>query len=226
MIVKAEKISKSYKTGDGPLKVLQEVDLYIEKGEMISVMGPSGCGKSTMLNILGTLDRPDSGRLWINGEDINSLNDEDLSTLRSNTIGFIFQFHHLLPEFSVIENLIIPQMIIGTSHQKAINSSLDLLTKVGLDKRKYHKPSQISGGERQRVAVLRALVNRPQIVFADEPTGNLDINSGEVVLDLMEDLNKEFNFAYLIVTHNKDVAKRCIRHYSLREGRLQDYEEK
>ena len=226
MILKAEKISKSYHTGDGPLKVLKNVDLYIDSGEMVSVMGPSGCGKSTLLNIFGTLDKPDSGQLWINNEDITSLSDENLSFLRNNTIGFIFQFHHLLPEFTVIENLIIPQMIKGTSHEEATIKGLDLLSKVGLSDRKQHKPSQISGGERQRVAVLRALVNHPQIIFADEPTGNLDISSGEVVLDLMTELNKEHGVTYLIVTHNPEVAKRCDRHYDLTNGRLEIYEQK
>ncbi len=226
MILKAEKISKSYHTGDGPLKVLKNIDLYIDRGEMVSVMGPSGCGKSTLLNILGTLDEPDSGQLWINNEDVTSLSDENLSFLRNNTIGFIFQFHHLLPEFTVIENLIIPQMIKGTSHEEATIRGLDLLSKVGLSDRKRHKPSQISGGERQRVAVLRALVNHPQIIFADEPTGNLDISSGEVVLDLMTELNKEYGVTYLIVTHNPEVAKRCDRHYDLTNGRLEIYEQK
>jgi len=223
MILKAEKISKSYHTGDGPLKVLKNVDLYIDSGEMVSVMGPSGCGKSTLLNIFGTLDKPDSGQLWINNEDITSLSDKNLSFLRNNTIGFIFQFHHLLPEFTVIENLIIPQMIKGTSHEEATIKGLDLLSKVGLSDRKQHKPSQISGGERQRVAVLRALVNHPQIIFADEPTGNLDISSGEVVLDLMTELNKEYGVTYLIVTHNPEVANRCDRHYDLTNGRLMIY---
>jgi len=218
MILKAVNISKSYPTGDGPLSVLRDINLSLDNGELVSVMGPSGCGKSTLLNILGTLDEPDSGELWIDGNDVSTLTDVGLSQIRSKTIGFVFQFHHLLPEFTVIENLIIPQLMCGTNHEDAFKKGIDLLEKVDLLARKDHKPIAISGGERQRVAVLRALVNNPGIVLADEPTGNLDFETSQVVLEMIKDLVHEKGQAFLIVTHNPEIAATCKRNLTLMDG--------
>lgn len=218
MILKARNISKSYPTGDGPLAVLRNVNLSLDEGELVSIMGPSGCGKSTLLNILGTLDEPDSGDLWIDGNDISSLTDSVLSKLRNKTIGFVFQFHHLLPEFTVLENLIIPQLINNISRDDAIKKGLDLLMKVDLVTRKDHKPTTISGGERQRVAVLRALVNNPRLVLADEPTGNLDLETGWIVMEMIKNIVQNEGQAFLIVTHNTDVAAECERNLILSDG--------
>ena len=218
MILEAKHISKSYPTGDGPLSVLLDVNLSLNRGELVSVMGPSGCGKSTLLNILGTLDNPDSGELWIEGNDVFSLADIELSRIRNKTIGFVFQFHHLLPEFTVIENLVIPQLMNGILFDDALKKGSDLLTKVGLMGRKDHKPNAISGGERQRVAVLRALVNNPGVVLADEPTGNLDFETGKIVLEMIEGLVQEEGQAFLIVTHNPEIAARCERNLTLLDG--------
>lgn len=220
MILRAEHIAKSYPTGSGPLKVLRDVNLSMEVGEMVSVMGPSGCGKSTLLNILGTLDRPDSGEVWIDGRQVSSLSDDELSQLRTTTVGFVFQFHHLLPEFTVVENLMIPQFINGATRDAAHNRSLQLLVNVGLERRKDHKPNAISGGEKQRVAVLRALVNRPRIVLADEPTGNLDTATGSKVLSMIKDLVREEGQAFLIVTHNPDIAAQCERSLTMAGGKV------
>lgn len=222
MILKARHISKSYPTGDGPLRVLRDVNLSLDESELVSVMGPSGCGKSTLLNILGTLDRPDSGELWIDGRDVSALTDTGLSHLRNRTVGFVFQFHHLLPEFTVLENLMIPQLVAGVSREGAAKRGLGLLARVNLGGRKEHKPSAISGGERQRVAVLRALVNNPRLVLADEPTGNLDMETGRTVMEVMKDLVRVEGRAFLIATHNPDVASECERNLVLIDGQLED----
>lgn len=220
MILKAEHISKSYPTSTGRLEVLRDINLSVDKGELISVMGPSGCGKSTLLNILGTLDEADSGYLEIDGSEVTFLEDESLSQLRSGCIGFVFQFHHLLPEFTVIENLTIPQRLVGAGETEATDRASELLSKVDLLPRASHQPNAISGGERQRVAVLRALVNRPKIVFADEPTGNLDVEAAGKLIEMIQTLSEEFKQAFLIVTHNPDVAAMCRRNLMMTEGRV------
>jgi len=218
MILEAKHIAKSYQTRDGPLPVLRDINLSLTEGELVSIIGPSGCGKSTLLNILGTLDRPDSGKLWIDGNDISILRDSELSQLRNKTIGFVFQFHHLLHEFTLLENLIIPQLMNGIHREDAIRKGLHLLAKVGLEARKDHKSNAISGGERQRVAVLRALVNDPKIVLADEPTGNLDLGTGKIVLRMIKNLVQDENQTFLIVTHNLEVATECERTLTLTDG--------
>lgn len=218
MILKAENICKSYPTSAGPLEVLRDVSLSLKEGELISVAGPSGCGKSTLLNILGTLDQPDKGTLEITGKNVALLDDESVSRLRSEFIGFVFQFHHLLPEFTIAENLMIPQRLLGRSEKTATDRVTELLSKVNLLPRYNHRPNAISGGERQRVAVLRALVNEPGIVLADEPTGNLDVETARQLMEMIQNLAKDFNQAFLIVTHNPDVAALCERNLTINEG--------
>jgi len=218
MILTAENICKNYPTSAGPLEVLRDVSLSLKEGELISVAGPSGCGKSTLLNILGTLDQPDEGILEINGKNVALLDDESVSKLRSESIGFVFQFHHLLPEFTIAENLIIPQRLLGRSEKTANDRVTELLSKVNLLPRSNHRPNAISGGERQRVAVLRALVNEPGIVLADEPTGNLDVETARQLMEMIQNLAKDLNQAFLIVTHNPDVAAVCERNLTIKEG--------
>ena len=218
MILKAENICKSYPTSAGPLEVLRDVSLSLKEGELISISGPSGCGKSTLLNILGTLDQPDKGTLEITGKNVALLDDESVSRLRSEFIGFVFQFHHLLPEFSIAENLMIPQRLLGRSEKTATDRVTELLSKVNLLPRYNHRPNAISGGERQRVALLRALVNEPGIVLADEPTGNLDVETARQLMEMIQNLAKDFNQAFLIVTHNPDVAALCERNLTINEG--------
>ena len=218
MILKAENICKSYPTSAGPLEVLRDVSLSLKEGELISISGPSGCGKSTLLNILGTLDQPDKGTLEITGKNVALLDDESVSRLRSEFIGFVCQFHHLLPEFTIAENLMIPQRLLGRSEKTATDRVTELLSKVNLLPRYNHRPNAISGGERQRVAVLRALVNEPGIVLADEPTGNLDVETARQLMEMIQNLAKDFNQAFLIVTHNPDVAALCERNLTINEG--------
>ena len=218
MILKAENICKSYPTSAGPLEVLRDVSLSLKEGELISISGPSGCGKSTLLNILGTLDQPDKGTLEITGKNVALLDDESVSRLRSEFIGFVFQFHHLLPEFTIAENLMIPQRLLGRSEKTATDRVTELLSKVNLLPRYNHRPNAISGGERQRVALLRALVNEPGIVLADEPTGNLDVETARQLMEIIQNFAKDFNQAFLIVTHNPDVAALCERNLTINEG--------
>jgi len=218
MILKAENICKSYRTSTGPLEVLRDVSLSLKEGELVSVAGPSGCGKSTLLNILGTLDQPNKGTLEIAGKDVALLDDESVSRLRCESIGFVFQFHHLLPEFTIVENLMIPQRLLGRSERAAADWAKELLSKVELLPRADHRPNAISGGERQRVAVLRALVNEPGIVLADEPTGNLDVDAAQQLMEVIQALAEDFNQAFLIVTHNPDVAALCERNLTIKEG--------
>ncbi|MFQ6616116.1 MAG: ABC transporter ATP-binding protein [Fidelibacterota bacterium] len=222
MILKGEHLRKSYPTGEGRLTVLKDVTLSVKTGELLSVMGPSGSGKSTLLNVLGTLDRPDSGRLWIDGHDVLSLDDIHLSQLRNKTVGFVFQFHHLLPEFTVLENLMIPQMMNGVNPSDARRRGMSLLTRVTLGERKDHKPGTISGGERQRVAVLRALVNEPRLVLADEPTGNLDPENGAVLMAMIRELAEGGKQSFLIATHNASVGDQCGRSLRLVDGMIEE----
>ena len=220
MILEATDIRKSYPTSTGSLEVLKGLDLSVEEGEMISITGPSGCGKSTLLNILGTLDHPDSGSLKIAGQAVADLDDEQLSRLRSESIGFVFQFHHLLPEFSVLENLIIPQRLLEKDERTARMRAVELLERVGLSERADHRPGAVSGGERQRVAVLRALVNQPAVVLADEPTGNLDVDAASKLMEMIQSLAADFGQAFLIVTHNPSVAAICQRNLEMENGLL------
>lgn len=218
MILKADHIAKSYLNGNRKLAVFRDVSLSVQKGDLITIMGPSGAGKSTLLNILGTLDKPDSGRLEFKEQQINGLNAGALARIRNKNLGFVFQFHHLLPEFNARENILLPIRIGGfpVDDKKA----LELLEYVGLLDRKDHYPAQLSGGERSRVAVLRALINSPDLILADEPTGNLDLANAQKLLDLFIQINRDFKQTFIITTHNPQVAEIGRQRLYLDNGRL------
>lgn len=213
-MLKAVNITRKY----GQLEVLKGVDIEVKKGEMVSIVGSSGAGKSTLLHILGTLDRPDSGSIWLNDQLIDQLKGEKLAAFRNRHIGFVFQFHHLLPEFSALENICIPGWIAGSSKKDVRNRALELLSLLGLVDRAEHKPNQLSGGEQQRVAVARALINQPDIIFADEPTGNLDSTNAKELHQLFGTLRDQFNQTFLIVTHNEELAALSDRTLHMRDG--------
>jgi len=215
-MIKAENIHKSY----GDLKVLQGVNLLIKKGEIISIVGASGAGKSTLLQIIGTLDLPDTGYIAINDINTSKLNDKDLSLFRNKNIGFVFQFHHLLPEFTALENVCIPAYIHKTPKVEAEKRAMELLKKLGVAERAAHKPSELSGGEQQRVAVCRALMNNPTVILADEPSGNLDSASAKELHQLFFTLRDELNQTFVIVTHNDELANMADRKLTMKDGRI------
>jgi len=215
-MLQAKGIKKSY----GSLEVLKGVDLTIEKGEIVSIIGSSGAGKSTLLHILGTLDASDAGSIFINNEPVHLLKGRKLANFRNKNIGFVFQFHHLLPEFSAIENVCIPGWIAGTSKAKVEEEAARLLNLLGLGERLDNKPNQLSGGEQQRVAVARALINNPSIVFADEPTGNLDSANAEGLHHLFVELRDTLQQTFLIVTHNEELAALSNRTIHMKDGRI------
>jgi lipoprotein-releasing system ATP-binding protein len=219
MILEAKNIYKSFRNGVKKLPVLTGLNISVEKQETITIMGPSGSGKSTLLHILGTLDKPDSGSVIINQTDVSSMKEEKLAFLRSCEIGFIFQFHHLLPEFTSFENVMIPTQILGNTDDK-IKYAEELFDYIGLRERKEHYPAQLSGGERLRVAVLRALINNPSIIFADEPTGNLDVDNAKNLLQLFTNISKDFGQSLVITTHNEDVALLGDKQFILDHGVL------
>lgn len=215
-MISAENLIKSY----GKLNVLKGVSLNISKGEFVTIVGASGAGKSTLLHILGTLDQPDSGQLKIAETDVFKLNDKQLSAFRNKHIGFVFQFHHLLPEFTAIENVCIPAFIAKTAKSEAEKRATELLDFLGLKERLHHKPSELSGGEQQRVAVARALINNPSVVFADEPSGNLDSANAKDLHQLFFKLREQFNQTFVIVTHNEELANMADRKLIMRDGIL------
>ncbi len=220
MIIKADNIEKSF----GTLKVLKGVGFEAEKGEVVSIMGASGAGKSTLLQILGTLSTPDAGTLVIDGCDVLSLDSNALSAFRNLKLGFVFQFHHLLPEFTSLENVMIPALIAGKSEKQAKSRALELLEIMGLSERTGHKPSELSGGEQQRVAIARALVNSPSILFADEPSGNLDTRTKDEIHRLFFSLRDRFGQTIVIVTHDPELARMCDRCLFMRDGQfVEDY---
>lgn len=219
-ILLAERVRKEYRVGRGWLPVLKGVDLEVYDGEIVAIIGPSGVGKSTLLHILGTLDRPTGGRVEIDGVDVFSYNDRDLALFRNKKIGFVFQFHHLLPEFTAMENVAMPALIGKMDIKQAHQRALELLHDVGLEDRADHRPSELSGGEQQRVAVARALINQPQLVLADEPSGNLDVASSEALHDVLWSLSREKGQTFVIVTHNPAVAERADRVIELFDGRV------
>lgn len=206
-----------YKAYD-QVQVLKGVDINVNKGEVVSIVGPSGSGKSTLLHILGTLDKADKGEITMNGTDISHLSGKKLAAFRNTNIGFVFQFHHLLPEFSAIENVCIPGWIAGKRKKEVLEQAKELLTVLGVSHRLDNKPNELSGGEQQRVAVARALINQPKIVFADEPTGNLDTANAEELHRLFFDLRKKFDQTFLIVTHNQDLAQLSDRVLHMKDG--------
>lgn len=211
-----ENIHKSY----GDLNVLKGVNLTIEQGKVISIVGASGAGKSTLLQIIGTLDLPDQGIIKINDVVANNLNDKQLSLFRNKNIGFVFQFHHLLPEFTALENICIPAFIHKTPKAEAEKKANELLAILGLSERANHKPSELSGGEQQRVAVCRALINNPSVVLADEPSGNLDSASAKDLHELFFKLRKEFNQTFIIVTHNEELADMADKKLVMKDGNI------
>ncbi len=215
-MIQATGIHKSY----GSLNVLKGIDLRVAKREIVSIVGASGAGKSTLLHIIGTLDKADRGQLLIDGTEVNKLNDTDLAAFRNRKIGFVFQFHHLLPEFTAIENICIPAYIGGMGKKEAVEKAEKLLDYLNLTERKNHKPAELSGGEQQRVAVARALINEPAVVLADEPSGNLDSKSAEELHRLFFRLRDEMQQTFVIVTHNPALAAMSDRTITIKDGRI------
>ncbi len=215
-MIQAKEIVKSY----GTLRVLKGVNVDVKKGEIISIVGASGAGKTTLLQILGTLDRADSGSLSIAGADVGKFTSSQLAAFRNKEIGFIFQFHHLLPEFTALENLCIPAFIAGKGKKEAETRANELLKRFGLEPRAEHKPAELSGGEQQRVAVARALMNNPSVIFADEPSGNLDSKNASQLHKLFFELREELNQTFVIVTHNEELARMADRKLSMVDGRF------
>lgn len=221
MILQANNIYKKYQTGSSSyLEVLKGLSLSFSQGEIVAVVGQSGAGKSTLVHILGLLDKPTSGEILFDGKDVTKLSDEQVSKVRNQNIGFVFQFHHLLPEFSALENVMMPSMIAGNSGSEYIDKAKSLLNDVGLSERANHKPSELSGGEQQRVAVARSLMNSPRIIFADEPSGNLDGENAEKLHNLLFELRNKYNQTFIIVTHNKELANRADRIITLSNGAI------
>ncbi|MBL0282392.1 MAG: ABC transporter ATP-binding protein [Bacteroidetes bacterium] len=215
-MIKAIQIQKSY----GPLQVLKGVDLQVEKGELVSIVGASGAGKSTLLHIIGTLDKPDAGEVIMNDIRLSGLNEKELAHFRNKHIGFVFQFHHLLPEFTALENVCIPGFIAKTKESIVNNRAKELLDFLGLKDRLEHKPGQLSGGEQQRVAVARALINNPGVILADEPSGNLDTHNAKELHNLFFRLRTEMQQTFIIVTHNEDLANMADRKIVMQDGKM------
>lgn len=218
-IIDIKKLRKVY--GDGvELVALDDVDLTIKEGEVLSIVGPSGSGKSTLLNMIGLLDTPSDGEIWLKGQNISKASDKERARLRNKELGFIFQFHHLLPEFSAVENVMMPLLIAGMDKKEARHRAITLLEDVGLGDRLNNKPNQLSGGQNQRVAVARALAGHPSIVIGDEPTGNLDSKSSDMIYGLLRKLNREMNQTFILVTHDMDMAEKTDRILRLVDGRI------
>jgi len=220
-VLEAKGVFRSFQTGSVILDVLKGVDLEIYQGEIVALIGPSGSGKSTLLHILGALDRPDKGSINLDSVEVFSLNDKELAYLRNRTVGFVFQFHHLLPEFSALENVMLPKLIAGEGIKSIENKAMELLDEVGLKNRRDHKPGELSGGEQQRIAVARALINDPRIVIADEPSGNLDRNTAESLHNLILELNRSRNQTFVLATHNLELAQRANRIFRLKDGQVE-----
>ena len=215
-MIEIEGITKSF----GQLQVLKGIDLNIDKGEVVSIVGPSGAGKTTLLQIIGTLDRADSGRVIINGTDVSRMKEKELSAFRNKEIGFVFQFHQLLPEFTALENVTIPALIKGVSAAEAKKKSMEMLDFLGLSARASHKPAELSGGEKQRVAVARALINNPSVVLADEPSGSLDTKNKEELHNLFFELRDKLGQTFVIVTHDEGLAGQTDRTIHMLDGRI------
>lgn len=227
MLIKSQNICKSFsnKTENSNVnEVLKDISIDIEKGKITTIMGASGVGKSTLLYILGTLEMPDSGTITLNvnekNYDYSNLTEKELSFIRNKHIGFIFQFHHLLPEFSVVENIMMPRLILGDSTKNAELKALELMEKIGIEKIKNQKPNEISGGEQQRAAIARALINSPDVIFADEPTGNLDSKNSNTVIDLIKEINRLMNITFVIATHSNEIATQSDRVIKMQDGRI------
>ncbi len=219
-ILEAQNLGKDYPLPKGVLRVFEGINFKLERGELVAIMGVSGVGKTTLLNLFGGLDRPTEGRIFIDGEDILSKNEYELARIRNEKIGFVFQFYHLLPEFTALENVIFPLLIKGMEKRAAYERASNLLKEVELEGRARARPNELSGGEQQRVAIARALVNEPNLLLADEPTGNLDWKTGKMILDLIKDLHQKKSLSSIIVTHNEKVALFCDKVYLMEGGSL------
>ncbi len=219
-VLRAEGIFKSYRTGSITVPALRGVDLSVERGDFIAIMGPSGSGKTTLMNILGLLDRPDKGEVYVDEVPTGGLSDDELSMLRLKSIGFVFQQYNLIPVLTALENVEIPMILAGMKREKRVKRALKLLEEVGIADVAQRRPSEMSGGQQQRVAIARALANEPDIILADEPTGNLDSKSSEEVISLMKSLNEERGVTFIVVTHDVEVAKKAKKIFKIRDGRL------
>jgi lipoprotein-releasing system ATP-binding protein len=220
-LIRAEGIKKSFITDAGRLEVLRGIDIEVSEGEMIAILGASGVGKSTFLHILGTIDRPTEGSLYYQGEDVLALEERALAGFRNRKIGFVFQFHHLLPEFTALENVMMPGLISGMVPEEVRQKAESLLGEMGLAGRLLHRPGELSGGEQQRVAVARALIMSPLVILADEPTGNLDTKTGEELFGLLKRINEERGTTFIIVTHDESIASACSRRLTMVDGVLE-----
>jgi len=220
-VLALENVHKSFKQNQLVIQVLKGVDLVLAKGESLSITGVSGAGKSTLLNIMGALELPSEGTVRFENRKVEEMQEAEICRLRNRDIGFVFQFHHLLPEFDALENALMPALIARVSKKKAISMAQEMLTKVGLEKRMVHRIGELSGGEQQRVAIARALIMKPRLLLADEPTGNLDLKTGEAIFDLLLQLNREEGLSMVVVTHNPKLAKKMSRQMELADGRIQ-----
>jgi lipoprotein-releasing system ATP-binding protein len=224
MVLECVELNKEFTEGPEPVRVLKDVNIQVKQGERVAIVGNSGSGKTTLLNLLGGLDLPSSGCVKVAGKNLNELNGNQRGQLRNRHIGFIYQFHHLLPEFNALENVSMPLLIRGESRSASKKQSEELLEAVGLGHRLQHKPSELSGGERQRVAIARALVTKPSCVLADEPTGNLDSHTAQTILDMMNELNQRLNISFVTVTHSHALAVMAQRILKMEDGRLKEIE--
>ncbi|MCC4767449.1 ATP-binding cassette domain-containing protein [Methanosarcina sp. DH1] len=220
-IIELKNLTKIYKNGM-EFRALDNANLKIKKGEFVAIVGPSGSGKSTLMHMIGLLDTPSSGTLLIDGKDVTNMSDKERSEMRNRMLGFVFQYHHLLPDFTALENVIMPLLIAGKSRKEAQEIAENLLKEVGLEDRMDHKPGELSGGQNQRVAVARALSCSPAIVLGDEPTGNLDTKTGDLIYDLLRRLNREYNQTFIVVTHNENLASKADRVIRLVDGKITD----
>jgi len=221
LIVRTINLSKVYRRGKVSIPALNNVNLQISAGEIVGIMGPSGSGKTTLLNLIGGLDKPTSGRIFVDGLDITALGEGELADYRLRKVGFVFQFYNLIPTLTALENVEIPLALAGVPKSERRERALNLLRMVGLEARAEHKPDELSGGEQQRVAIARALINNPSIVLADEPTGDLDSKSALALMNLIKDLNRRNGQTFIIVTHDPIVAERCTKIYNIRDGRIE-----
>jgi len=222
LIVQATGVHKAYHTGQVSVPALRGVDLSVWRGEMVAIMGPSGCGKTTLLNCLSGLDSPDQGEVSIEGVSLSGMTDRQRTAYRARRMGFVFQFYNLLPVLSAVENVELPLLVSGVRLREARKRALESLEQVGLGQRAYHRPAELSGGERQRTTIARALVNRPALVWADEPTGDLDSETANEIMDVLVDLNREQQLTFILVTHDRGIGARCRRIIRMRDGLVED----
>ncbi|ABS15117.1 MULTISPECIES: ABC transporter ATP-binding protein [Brucella] len=222
IIMRLERVGRAYKEADRELVILKDADFTLRRGEMVALVAPSGAGKSTLLHTAGLLERPDNGDVFLDGRSCSKLSDDERTAVRRNDVGFVYQFHHLLPEFSALENVMMPQMIRGLSKKAAAERAQQLLEYMKIGKRASHRPSELSGGEQQRVAIARAVANAPLVLLADEPTGNLDPTTSSYVFGALEALVRQSGLAALIATHNHELARRMDRRVTLKDGKVVD----